>query len=55
MSGFEFCEKILELDINVRVCFMSSAEANVEALKEVFQNKKCRMFYQKASFSRIIG
>jgi two-component SAPR family response regulator len=36
MNGFEFCEKILELDVNVRVCFMSSAEVNIEALREVY-------------------
>ena len=24
MNGFELCEKILDIDINVKVCFMSS-------------------------------
>jgi response regulator RpfG family c-di-GMP phosphodiesterase len=36
MNGFEFCEKILQLDVNIRVCFMSSADVNVEALREVY-------------------
>ena len=36
MNGFEFCEKILQLDVNIMVCFMSSAEVNVEALREVY-------------------
>ncbi|MFL6362261.1 MAG: response regulator [Nitrososphaeraceae archaeon] len=36
MNGFELCEKILELDVNVRVCFVSSAEVNIEALREVY-------------------
>jgi CheY-like chemotaxis protein len=36
MNGFELCEKILELDANIRVCFISSAEVNVEALREVY-------------------
>jgi response regulator RpfG family c-di-GMP phosphodiesterase len=36
MNGFELCEKILELDVNIRVCFISSAEVNVEALREVY-------------------
>ena len=36
MNGFQLCEKILELDANVRVCFISSAEVNVEALREVY-------------------
>jgi DNA-binding response OmpR family regulator len=36
MNGFQLCEKILELDINVRVCFMSSGEINREALREIY-------------------
>jgi CheY-like chemotaxis protein len=27
MDGFELCEKILELDVNIRVCFISAAES----------------------------
>jgi CheY-like chemotaxis protein len=36
MNGFELCEKVLELDVNVKVCFISSAEVNIEALREVY-------------------
>jgi CheY-like chemotaxis protein len=36
MNGFELCEKLLELDINVRVCFISSTEVNIGALREVY-------------------
>jgi DNA-binding response OmpR family regulator len=36
MDGFELCKKILELDTNVKVCFISAAEVNVEALREVY-------------------
>ena len=35
MNGFELCEKILAIDINVKVCFMSSVEMNWEALREI--------------------
>ena len=31
MDGFDLSEKILAIDINVRVCFMSSVEINREA------------------------
>jgi CheY-like chemotaxis protein len=31
MNGFELCEKILELDVNIRVCFMSALEVNIRA------------------------
>ena len=36
MNGFQLSEKILELDVDLRVCFMSSAEVNIEALREVY-------------------
>ena len=36
LDGFALCEKILELDVNIRVCFMSAAEVNIEALREVY-------------------
>jgi response regulator RpfG family c-di-GMP phosphodiesterase len=36
MNGFEFCEKILELDVNIRVCFISAAEVNIQALRDVY-------------------
>ena len=36
MNGFELCEKILAIDINVKVCFMSSVEINREALGEIY-------------------
>ena len=36
MNGFELCEKILAIDINVKVCFMSSLEINLEALREIY-------------------
>jgi CheY-like chemotaxis protein len=36
MNGFQLSEKIIELDVNVRICFMSAAEINIEALREVY-------------------
>ena len=36
MNGFELCEKILAIDINVKVCFMSCVETNREALREIY-------------------
>jgi CheY-like chemotaxis protein len=32
MNGFQLCEKLLELDVNIRVCFMSALELNIQAL-----------------------
>jgi CheY-like chemotaxis protein len=36
MKGFELCEKILAIDINVKICFMSSVEINREGLREIY-------------------
>ena len=36
MNGFELYQRILDLDANIRVCFMSAAEVNIEALREVY-------------------
>ena len=33
MNGFQLCEKLLELDVNIRVCFMSALELNIQALR----------------------
>jgi CheY-like chemotaxis protein len=35
MNGLELYQKIVEIDANIRVCFMSAAEVNIEALREV--------------------
>ena len=47
MNGFELCEKILSLDINVKVCFMSSVEINREALREIYPSLSLGCFIRK--------
>ena len=47
MNGFELCEKILAIDINVRVCFMSSAEINRKALREIYPSLTVGCFMRK--------
>jgi CheY-like chemotaxis protein len=54
INGFEFCEKILQLDVNIRVCFMSSAEVNVEALREVYpKSRSIGCFIKKTSYDKL--
>ncbi|MDP9305057.1 MAG: response regulator, partial [Thermoproteota archaeon] len=36
MNGFELSEKILKMDINVKVCFMSAGGVNREAMREIY-------------------
>jgi DNA-binding response OmpR family regulator len=47
INGFELCQKILELDVNVRICFISSAEINIEALKEAYPTLSLGCFIKK--------
>jgi len=47
INGFELCEKILAIDINVRVCFMSSVEINREALREIYPSLGLGCFIRK--------
>jgi two-component SAPR family response regulator len=43
MNGFQFSQKILELDVNVRVCFISAGEVNIEALREIHPKIKYKV------------
>jgi CheY-like chemotaxis protein len=47
MNGFELYEKILAIDINVQVCFMSSVEINREALREIYPTASLGCFIRK--------
>jgi DNA-binding response OmpR family regulator len=47
ISGFELCQKILELDVNVRICFVSAVEVNIEVLKEVYPTLSLGCFIKK--------
>jgi CheY-like chemotaxis protein len=47
MNGFELCEKTLEIDTNIRVCFMSAAELNIQALREVYPRLSFGCFIKK--------
>ncbi len=47
MSGFELSEKILAIDINVKVCYMSSTEINPEALREIYPALSIGCFIRK--------
>ena len=47
MNGFELCEKILDIDINIRICFMSSGEINRKALREIYPSLTVGCFMRK--------
>ena len=47
MNGFELSEKMLAIDINVKVCYMSSAEINRQALREIYPSLSLGCFIRK--------
>jgi DNA-binding response OmpR family regulator len=47
VNGFDFCVKVLEIDINPRVCFMSSGLINQRALKEQYPSLSIGCFIRK--------
>ena len=47
MNGFELCGKMLAIDINVKVCYMSSAEINRWALREIYPSLSLGCFIRK--------
>ena len=47
MNGFELSQKILELDANIRVCFISAAELSIQALREVYPKLGFGCFIKK--------
>ncbi len=47
MDGFEFASRILEHDVNVRVCFVTAKEINIQALKEQLPSLSLGCFIKK--------
>jgi CheY-like chemotaxis protein len=47
MNGFELSEKILAIDVNVRICFMSTGEINREALRQIYPTRQEGCFIRK--------
>jgi DNA-binding response OmpR family regulator len=47
MNGFELCQKMLQKDLNIKVCFMTSGEINMDAVREVHPLKSIGCFIEK--------
>jgi DNA-binding response OmpR family regulator len=47
MNGFEVSKRILKLDVNVKVCFMSAGEVNHEAIRKIHPSLNIGCFIQK--------
>jgi two-component SAPR family response regulator len=47
VDGFQFSERILDIDINVKICYMSSGEINRDALREIHPSISLGCFIKK--------
>ena len=47
MNGFQLCQKVLELDVNIRVCFMSALVISIQALREIYPNVSLGCYIEK--------
>ena len=47
MDGIELSNKILELDVNVKICFVTAGEANIEVLRELYPMRSIGCFIKK--------
>jgi CheY-like chemotaxis protein len=47
MNGFELSTKMMEIDADPKICFMSTAEVNYEALREIYPSVNFGCFIKK--------
>ena len=47
MDGFQLAQKLLQKDLNVRVCFMTAGEINMDAAREAHPLKSIGCFIKK--------
>ena len=47
MNGIDLSRRLLELDSNVKICFITAGEANVEVLRELYPTRGIGCFIKK--------
>jgi DNA-binding response OmpR family regulator len=47
MNGIDLSRQILELDSNVKICFITAGEANIEVLRELYPTRDIGCFIRK--------
>ena len=47
MDGIELSRRILDLDSNVKICFITAGEANIEVLRELYPTRGIGCFIKK--------
>ena len=47
MNGIDLSRQILELDTNVKICFVTAGEANIEVLRELYPTRSIGCYIKK--------
>jgi DNA-binding response OmpR family regulator len=47
MNGIDLSRQLLELDSNVKICFITAGDANVEVLRELYPTRDIGCFIKK--------
>ena len=47
MNGINLSRRLLELDSNVKICFITARESNIEVLRELYPTKDISCFIKK--------
>jgi DNA-binding response OmpR family regulator len=47
MNGIDLSRRLLELDSNVKICFITAGEANIEVLRELYPTRSIGCFIKK--------
>jgi DNA-binding response OmpR family regulator len=47
MNGIDLSKRLLELDSNVKICFITAGEANIEVLRELYPTRGIGCFIKK--------
>jgi CheY-like chemotaxis protein len=55
MNGFELCEKILELDVNLSMLYLCRTGKYRSTKRSISKGKEYRMFYQKTSYDKLFS
>jgi two-component SAPR family response regulator len=47
MNGIDLSKQLLKLDSNVKICFITAGEANIEVLRELYPTRDIGCFIKK--------
>jgi DNA-binding response OmpR family regulator len=56
MNGIDLSRQLLELDPNVKICFITAGEANIEVLRELYPTRNIGCFIKKPiTIDQLVG